>query len=53
MLTRASRRCLDQLRGQADRVIRVGEEQGVVKLHEETAKTGQEWEIPRTALDLP
>jgi hypothetical protein len=53
MLTRASRRCLDQLRGQADRVIRVGEEHGVVKLHEETAKTGHEWEIPRTALDLP
>lgn len=53
MLTRASRRCLDQLRGQADRVIRVGEEQGVVKLQEETAKHGQQWEIPRTALDLP
>ena len=52
MLTRASRRCLDQLRGQADRVIHVEEEQGVVKLHDETAKTGREWEIPRTALDL-
>jgi len=53
MLTRASRRCLDQLRGQADRVIRVQEEQGIVKLQEETAKNGQQWEIPRTALDLP
>jgi hypothetical protein len=52
MLTRASRRCLDQLRGQADRVIHVGEEQGVVKLHEEAAQTGQQWEIPRTTLDL-
>jgi hypothetical protein len=52
MLTRGSRRCLDQLRGQADRVIRVGEEQGVVKLQDEAAKTGQHWEIPRTALDL-
>lgn len=52
MLTRGSRRCLDQLRGQADRVLRVGEEQGVVKLQDEAAKTGQHWEIPRTALDL-
>jgi hypothetical protein len=52
MLTRASRRCLDQLRGQADRVIKVWEEQGVVKLQDEAAKAGQQWEIPRTALDL-
>jgi hypothetical protein len=53
MLTRASRRGLDQLRGQADRVIRVGEERGVVKLQDETAKSGQQWEFPRTVLDLP
>ena len=52
MLTRASRRCLDQLRGQADRVIRVEEGQGVVKLHDEGDQSGQPWEIPRTLLDL-
>jgi hypothetical protein len=52
MLTRASRRCLDQLRGQADRTIRVEEEQGLVKLHDEGEHTGKQWEIPRTVLDL-
>ena len=52
MLTRASRRCLDQLRGQADRVIRVEEGQGVVKLQDEGDQSGQAWEIPRTLLDL-
>ena len=52
MLTRASRRCLDQLRGQADRVIRVQEDQGLVRLHDEGEKTGQHWEIPRTALEI-
>jgi hypothetical protein len=52
MLTRASRRCLDQMRGQADRVIHVQEEQGVVKLHDEGEKTGKQWEVPRTVLDL-
>jgi hypothetical protein len=52
MLTRASRRCLGQMRGQADRVIHVQEEQGVVKLHDEGAKTGKRWEVPRTVLDL-
>ena len=52
MLTRASRRCLDQLRTQADRVIRVQEEQGIVKLRDEGINTGQEWEIPRTSLEI-
>lgn len=52
MLTRASRRCLDQLRGQADRIIRVEEEQGLVKLHDEGDRSSQQWEIPRTALDI-
>ena len=51
VLTRTSRRCLDQLRGQADRVIRVHEEQGLVKLEEEGAATGQSWEVARTALE--
>ena len=52
MLTRASRRCLDQLRSQADRVIRAEEHHGLIKLHDEGEKNGQQWEIPRTALDL-
>ena len=52
ILTRASRRGLDQLREQADRVIRVGEEQGVVKLQDEGDSAGQSWEIPRTVLDI-
>ena len=45
-------RCLDQLRSQADRVIRVQEEHGMVKLQDETEQSGQQWELPRTALDL-
>jgi hypothetical protein len=52
MLTRASRRCLDQLRTQSDRVIRMEEDLGLVKLHDEGEKNGHHWEIPRTALDL-
>jgi len=51
VLTRTSRRCLDLLRGQADRVIRVQEEQGLVKLEEEGATAGQSWEVARTALE--
>lgn len=52
ILTRTSRRCLDQLRGQADRVIRVHEEQGTVRLEEEGCASGQTWEVARTALEL-
>ena len=52
MLTRGSRRSLDQMRGQADRVIRVEEAQGVVSLHDEGESTGAQWEFPRTVLDL-
>ena len=51
VLTRTSRRCLDQLRNQADRVIRVHEEQGLVRLEEEGGEAGQSWEIARTALE--
>lgn len=52
VLTRNSRRCLDQLRGQADRVIRVREEQGLVRLEEEGRESGQTWEVARTVLEL-
>jgi hypothetical protein len=49
ILTRTSRRCLDQLRGQADRVIRVHEEQGLVKLEDEGG-ISQSWEVARSIL---
>jgi hypothetical protein len=48
ILTRTSQRSLDQLRGQADRVIRVQEEQGLVRLEEEGSSDSQSWEIPST-----
>lgn len=51
VLTRTSRRCLDQLCGQADRVIRVHEEQGVVRLEEEGRQAGQSWEVARSVLE--
>jgi hypothetical protein len=52
MLTRASRRCLDQLRGQADRVISMQEDRGVLKLQDEGDAGPHHWDVPRTALDL-
>ncbi len=52
ILTRTSRRCLEQLRGRADRVIRVYEELGLVRLEEEGRTSGQTWEVARTALEL-
>ena len=53
ILTRTSRRCLDQLRGQADRVIHVqeGQGQGLVKLEEEGNTAGRCWEITSSALE--
>ena len=51
MLTRASRRCLDQLRGQADRVIRVEEGQGVFTLCDDADQRGLQREIPRTVAE--
>ncbi len=51
VLTRTSRRCLDQLHGQADRVIRVHEEQGLVRLEEEGRQAGQSWEVARSVLE--
>lgn len=44
-------RYIDQLRGQADRSIRMTELQGVVKFDEEGTGGGQ-WEIARTVLDF-
>lgn len=50
ILTRTSRRCFEHLRGQADRAIRVREEQGLVRLEEEGHESGQSWEIALSAL---
>ncbi|BCA53030.1 hypothetical protein W02_01700 [Nitrospira sp. KM1] len=50
ILTNAGRRCLEQLRAQADRVIRVQEEHGLVQLHDEGSADGQSWEVARAAL---
>ncbi len=51
VLTPAGRHRLDRLRGQADRVIRVHEEQGVVRLEEEGREDNQSWEVARTVLE--
>jgi len=52
ILTRTSRRCLELLRGRADRVIRVHEEHGLVRLEEEGRQPSHTWEVARTALEL-
>jgi len=48
ILTYAGRQRFDQLRVHADRVLRVQDEQGVVRLHDDGLSDGQSWEIPRT-----
>lgn len=51
VLTRAGRHRLDRLRSQADRVIRVQEEQSVVRLEEEGREAGHTREVARTVLE--
>jgi hypothetical protein len=51
-LVRGGRPCFDQLRGQADRIIRVREEQGMLHLDEEGPAAGASWEMARTALEV-
>ncbi len=51
VLTRMAQRCFDRLRLEADRVIRVRDEHGLVKLQEEGEAVGQSWEIARTVLE--
>jgi hypothetical protein len=41
----------DRLRLQADRIIRVGEERGLVRLQEEGEAAGKSWEIAGTVLE--
>ncbi|MDF0677538.1 MAG: hypothetical protein P0120_24845 [Nitrospira sp.] len=48
ILTQAGRQRFDQLRVRADRVLRVQEEQGVVRLQDASLHDGRSWEIPRT-----
>lgn len=51
VMTHMAQRWFDRLRLHADRVIRVSEERGLVKLQEEGEAVGQSWEIARTALE--
>jgi hypothetical protein len=44
------RRFLDRLCSHADRVIRMGEDRGAVRLEEEGREHGQSWKIARTVL---
>jgi hypothetical protein len=46
-----AQRFLNRLRGQADRVVRVEEEQGLVVLREEGRGPGQSWHIARAVLE--
>ena len=51
--TRTAQRYVDSLRLEANRVIRIREEQGLVRLQQEEAGTvRQSWEIPRTELEI-
>lgn len=50
ILTHAGRQRFDQLRVRADRVLRVEEAQGVVRLRDHGLNDGRSWEIPRTLL---
>ena len=53
ILTRHGRRCLDQLRGQADRVISLHEAQGMIRFEEETRGVARSWEVARSLLEPP
>lgn len=48
ILTRSSRQHFDQLRVRADRLLRVKEEQSVVRLQDDRQGDARSWEIPRT-----
>jgi len=51
VLTHTAQRSFDRLRLQADRIIRVGEERGLVRLQEEGEAVGKSWEIAGTVLE--
>lgn len=51
VLTPIIQRCLYQVRSQADRVIRVQESSGIVRLEEEGRKAGESWEVVRSVLE--
>lgn len=53
ILTRHGWRCLDQLRGQADRVISLHETQGMIRFEEETRGVARSWEVARSLLEPP
>jgi len=51
ILTNNGHRCLDQLRGQANRTISVHEGQGILRLEEETQGGVRLWQVPRSLFE--
>jgi len=51
ILTTNGRRCLDQLRGQANRSIHVREGQGILHFEEETHEGVRSWQLSRSLLE--
>ena len=51
LLTSNGRRCLDQLRGQANRIIQVREGQGILHFEEETHGGVRSWQLSRALLE--
>ena len=51
ILTRASRRCLDQIVGQADRTINIRQQEGMLQFDEETRGVAKSWQVARSLLE--
>jgi len=51
VLTSTDRLCLDQLRSQANRVIRVREEQGMIQIEDESDEAASSWQVARSLLE--
>jgi len=51
ILTRNSQRCLDQLRGRAERVIRIHDGEGIIRFDEETQGIARSWQVARSLLE--
>jgi|SRR5687767_2584727 hypothetical protein len=51
ILTRASRRCLDQILGQANRTIRIRESEGTMHFDEHAQGVATSWDVARSLLE--
>jgi hypothetical protein len=51
ILTSNSRRCLEQLRSQASRSIRLHEAEGIIQFEEETPGSARSWQVARSLLE--